>query len=1696
MSKRRKKQFRFFTFAIFPVLLGALALLPAFLSASSPADAMVQSEWNYVADQINGFVSAQIDEYSSQGNPFENGEGGFIRNSVVGANQADPEWNKGLKGQLDSNNDGVYLGEGDDIAKAPVLVDVYTTDTKWIPGTGATSRFGNSTAATDPNPGNIKTEVDKHTAAGISTDIVLYCLTGHTESPPTMAYGAMSAAGYFGTPNPKVYALRWGRAGWGTTAAATYGSPVNSTTATAAANGNSTPTIGADCANGNTATTVKCRAAAGLTAVTSGANPPGVGGSTWSFTANLPVDIREGASATYPANSGAAYTVPIQLRTLFSSTNTYENLKKLPVASGTNKNTFVANTQHTAAMAATGAAMLYYPSTYMRWGLPSWNNTDYTATYTSSKGYQYWGAAGTTPGGGTQPTGGVDIVAPTINNTTGTGATGNTAANIVRNTSEPATSKIALTGSDGHVVDGSNGTLNSTVLNVDKTTSLTGLHEGVTYTGTLTVYDGMANSATADISFTTTATAPSITNLAPSTTLNDVTATTITADFSDASGIAAVSVYLGGSVTPEAGAGCTSTTSPLSCAVSGLAIGAHPYSIKVLDNANQESTASSSFTTADTVAPAVSNVLPAEGTTIYTTSTAISGDFTDASPSSGIDAGTVMVHIDTSQMINDCTFINTSGFSCNTSSLGPLAYGAHTIDIWNLKDNATNTATPNPQVTHFNVGDNVAPVITNVQPSGTIGTSSTTVTASYSDAAPTSGIDTTTAKIYLDGSVTELAGCTVGATDISCPSGTLADGPHTIVVNVSDNDANPGTAGGAFTIDTSAPTVTPDSFGYQPGNWTGDTTPTVSATISGVPGGQNINSATVTFDKGTGSEYICSGGETSMSNTAVSCTPTTALSAGTHSVELKAEYSLNHPGSGTVIINVDTTAPAVTNIMPNGSSIVSNTAPTITADYSDAGSGINSSTSNVKVDGTTLGTCSASGIGVSCTTTGLSQGAHDVQVIINDNVGNSQTTATGSFTVDSIAPSVTGLLPSGLTNNATPTVSANYSDSGVGVDSATAAIVVDGTTTLTGCTALAASISCPTSGLSQGAHTFAVTVDDLYSNTGSSSGGFTIDTVNPAVSALSPSGPTGTASPTITADYSDGGSGINSATATITLDGTVISSGCTATGTGISCTTSGLADGAHPFSVDVEDIAGNPGTASGSFTVDTAAPSVTGLSPNGDTSGTPTITANFADTGGTGIDAASAVVYLDGAPVSGCAPTTSAISCTLSGVTPNVLHNYSVYIDDNAGNTGNASSSFTLTELNYFFPWYDNIGGDNWILMANPTAALDDLNFDLRIGGTAMDMTEYNNGVVTAGNSISPKYNGMIGGPVKATSTNGGAGIVSQRVLWPKGGNSLEEVLATDEARLSNHLWWSWYDEVSPGYQNWVLVANPSAAADVYYEIKVAGVVKSSGTISPSANVSPDFPGVMGGPVEVQAWTDSGKGTPANVLASQRVLSNGGMAFNEVPGIPDSELSAHYLWTWYDEASPGSMDWVLIANPATLANGSANPNDMYYQIRIDGTLMEQGGPIAPGQKVTPRFGGSIGGPVDVQTFSDAGFSTPLRAIASQRVTWGPSFEEVPGYDFASLGSSYNWTWYDESAPGVMNWVLVANPSNSATVTYDVKVGGITRASGTLGPNEAATPDFAGLMGGPVEVTSSSGNVMVSQRVLWKGHFNETLGTGL
>lgn len=205
----------------------------------------------------------------------------------------------------------------------------------------------------------------------------------------------------------------------------------------------------------------------------------------------------------------------------------------------------------------------------------------------------------------------------------------------------------------------------------------------------------------------------------------------------------------------------------------------------------------------------------------------------------------------------------------------------------------------------------------------------------------------------------------------------------------------------------------------------------------------------------------------------------------------------------------------------------------------------------------------------------------------------------------------------------------------------------------------------------------------------------------------------------------------------------------------------------------------------------------------------------------------------------------------------------------------------------YFWTWYDNIGADlNFIAVGNPSHnstvyARVYVNGDLKDGTQAIPA-----GQVLLWGSDTP----LMDGPVEVrgcsdVACSGTALIYASQVSIF--GPSYGEIAGTPASSLKPTANWTWYDMQSAGAQNWVMVANTNPGP-IYYEIRIAGVNTETnpqwhGTIGSNQRVATTFPGVMGGPVQVSAWTDQTRATPADVMASQRVLWNG--YFNELVGL-------------------------------------------------------------------------------------------------------------------------------------------------------------------------------------------------------------------
>ncbi|RJQ42870.1 MAG: CAP domain-containing protein [Gaiellales bacterium] len=326
-------------------------------------------------------------------------------------------------------------------------------------------------------------------------------------------------------------------------------------------------------------------------------------------------------------------------------------------------------------------------------------------------------------------------------------------------------------------------------------------------------------------------------------------------------------------------------------------------------------------------------------------------------------------------------------------------------------------------------------------------------------------------------------------------------------------------------------------------------------------------------------------------------------------------------------------------------------------------------------------------------------------------------------------------------------------------------------------------------------------------------------------------------------------------------------------------------------------------------------------------------------------------------------------------------------------------------------------------------------------------------------------------------TTGYGAGAHTLKaVVTDTAGFTAESTCAVtvDNFTPSMRYFFTWYDQSSSQWRDWVLMANPAGGAGT---ARAAVMVDSTTYADRNIDVgapaeTPAFNGVIGGPVTVA--------TTQPLITSQRVLYKN--SFNEIPAIWENQLESTYYFTWYDSnASQGwKGDWILIGN-----QGSQTANvEVYIGGSLKGTYS-----IPVGGRVTPSYSNTTDGPVKVVCTNNQ----PL--IVSQRVLYKDSFNEVLGVPESKLGTEYNFTWYDSRRENNMkgNWILVGN-MDSEPALVDIYIGANHMGRYDVPAGGRITPQYPGVMDGPVKVVSVNGQrIIASQRILYQSSFEEFQG---
>jgi len=234
-----------------------------------------------------------------------------------------------------------------------------------------------------------------------------------------------------------------------------------------------------------------------------------------------------------------------------------------------------------------------------------------------------------------------------------------------------------------------------------------------------------------------------------------------------------------------------------------LAEGSHTVQVTLSDRAGNSRSASSTFTV-DTRAPELTMTPPA-GTLSSSSALTVAANYVDPTPGSGIDASSFGAILDQQDVSSSFT-VGSSGATLAFSATNPLSEGSHVFAV-KIRDLAGNLAQATTSVTV----DTVAPLMALSPKDGTvIATATPTLSATYVDPSPGSGLKLASFRATLDGT-DATSSFVVGSVQASYPvslAQPLAQGEHLLVCSVADQAGHSKTASSTFLLDTRSPSLT------------------------------------------------------------------------------------------------------------------------------------------------------------------------------------------------------------------------------------------------------------------------------------------------------------------------------------------------------------------------------------------------------------------------------------------------------------------------------------------------------------------------------------------------------------------------------------------------------------------------------------------------------------------------------------------------------------------------------------------------------------------------------------------------------------------------------------------------------------------------------------------------------------------------
>jgi VCBS repeat-containing protein len=497
------------------------------------------------------------------------------------------------------------------------------------------------------------------------------------------------------------------------------------------------------------------------------------------------------------------------------------------------------------------------------------------------------------------------------------------------------------------------------------------------------------------------------------------------------------------------------------------------------------------------------------------------------------------------------------------------------------------------------------------------------------------------------------------------PTAALPIGSYVADVTVTNPAGGSATTGVTVTIDTTAPTFAPPASVVS-----NDTTPTIAGTgTAGDTVSVVVNGETLTT--------------TVLPNGAWSVTPTTALPEGLSTAAITVTDPAGNSNSNTVPITIDTSAPTFT---PPTSVVSNDTTPTI------AGTGTAGDTVSVVLNGETLTTTvQPNGTWSVTPMTALPAGSYAAAVTVTNPAGSSATSSV-PVTIDTTAPNFTPPV-SVVSNDTTPTIA------GSGTAGDAVSVVVNGETLTTTVQPNGTWSVMPTTALTEGSYTAAVTVTDPAGNTASSNVPVTVDTTapsSPTISSLTSADTT----PVITGTTGTGAALNSGETISVQVNGATYNvvpnasgnwSLDVATATPSAGALGAFVDGqAYPITATVTDQAGNVSTLSQALTIvlDTVAPvAVADTATMTEDAATVTGSVLANDTSKDGSETAALVgsgigTYGTIALAADGSYTYTRNSTNVNNITTAVTDTFNYAATDAAGNTSSSSVTVSITPVN------------------------------------------------------------------------------------------------------------------------------------------------------------------------------------------------------------------------------------------------------------------------------------------------------------------------------------------------------------------------------------------------------------------------------